>query len=68
MAEDWITTAEAAQLSGYNVAYLRELIRNGQLRAQKWGRDWQVSRSSLLAFMRAAEASSDNRRGAKKRN
>ena len=63
---DWITTAGAARLSGYNAAYLRELIRTGKVKAQKWGRDWQVSRASLLAYMRAAEKSADKRRGAKK--
>lgn len=63
---DWITTAEAAKISGYNPAYLRELIRQGEVIAQKWGRDWQVSRASLLAYMRASENSGDKRRGAKK--
>ena len=63
---DWITTAEAARLSGYNTAYLRELIRTGKVKAQKWGRDWQVDRAGLLANIRADEKSADKRRGAKK--
>lgn len=67
MAEDWITTAEAARLSGYHSVYLRELIKAGKIKAQKWGRDWQVSRVSLLAYMRAAEKSADKRRGARTR-
>jgi len=66
MAE-WITTEEAAKLSGYNVAYLRELIRTEAIKAQKWGRDWQVSRASLLAYMQVADKSDDKRKGARKK-
>ena len=66
MAEDWITTAEAARLSRYHPEHLRELIRNGAIKAQKWGRDWQVSRASLIAYMREADKSTDKRRGPRK--
>ena len=67
MAEDWITTAEAAKLSGYHVNHIRRLVRTGEIQAQKFGPVLQVDRNSLLAYMRAAEKSSDKRRGAKKR-
>jgi len=63
---DWITTTEAAELSGYHPEHLRELIRTGVIKAQKWGRDWQVSRASLLAYIQEAEKSKDKRRGPKK--
>ncbi len=62
---DWITTDEATRLSGYHPVYLRELIRAGKIKAKKWSRDWQVSRSSLLAYVRKAAESEDRRRGAK---
>ena len=52
---DWITTAEAVELSGYHVNYIRKLIKTGNVKGQKWGRDWQVSRASLLAHIREAE-------------
>jgi excisionase family DNA binding protein len=45
--DDWITTAEAVTLSGYHVDHLRELAREGKIKAQKWGREWQISRASL---------------------
>ncbi|MGI0013716.1 MAG: helix-turn-helix domain-containing protein [Nitrososphaera sp.] len=64
---DWITTKQAAELSGYNAEYIRDLIRKGKIRSQKWGRDWQISRASLLAYVRTAETSPDKRRGAKKK-
>lgn len=63
--DDWITTTEATRLSGYHPYYLRELIRTGKVKAQKWGRDWQVSRKSLTAYIHEAEKSADNRRGAR---
>lgn len=67
MATDWITTTEATKLSRYHPVYLRELIRKGKIKGQKWGRDWQVSRTSLVAYLRIAEKSGDRRRRAKKR-
>jgi excisionase family DNA binding protein len=62
---DWITTKEAAELSGYHPVYLRELIRNGKIKAQKFGETWQVDRHSLLAFMKESENKGE-KRGPKK--
>jgi excisionase family DNA binding protein len=54
--EDWITTTEAAEISGYHVNYIRRLIKSDKVKGRKvWGREWQVSRSSLLAHTRKAE-------------
>lgn len=64
---DWITSAEAARLSGYNPVYLRSLIRAGTVKARKFGIVWQIDRVSLLGYIRAAEKSTDKRRGAKKK-
>jgi excisionase family DNA binding protein len=52
--EDWITTSEAAQHSGYNAEYIRRLMRNGKLVSRKFGTVWQVSRQSLQAYLRTA--------------
>lgn len=46
----WMTTREAADLTGYNVKYLRNLVRRGRVEAHKVGRDWLVNRESLLAY------------------
>ena len=54
MTETWITTAEAAELTGYHPDYLRRLIRGGEVRGQKFGPVWQVDRSSLLAYVKRA--------------
>ncbi len=34
---EWITTAEAAELTGYSVKHLRRLIRRGRAKARKPG-------------------------------
>ena len=51
MNEYWITTTEAAQISGYHRDHIRRLIRIEEIDARKWGRDWMVSRESLLAYL-----------------
>ena len=53
MAEDWITTAEAAKLSGHHPRHLQRLIREGKIEARKWGIQWQVNRASVLAYARS---------------
>jgi|CXWL01.1.fsa_nt_gi excisionase family DNA binding protein len=68
MAETWISVTEAASLSGYHPEHLRELIREGKVKARKFVTVWQIDRLSLQAYIRAAEKSGDKRRGAKKRS
>ena len=65
MAEEWLTTAEAAELSGYHPERIRELVRDGRINGRKFGIVWQIDRSSLLAFLNEAEDSGDRRRGPK---
>jgi len=67
MSNDWITTTEAAQLVGYHREHIRRLIADGKITAKKFGRDWQVSRSSLLTYVRRAEKFGA-KRGPKKRS
>jgi excisionase family DNA binding protein len=50
--DDWITTKEAAEISGYHVEYIRELIRADRIKAKKWGREWMISRASVLDHIR----------------
>ena len=39
---EWITTEEAAELSGYHPEYVRRLARRGKIGAEKKGRDWWI--------------------------
>lgn len=54
--EEWLTTSDAAAIGGYHLEHIRRLIRSGVVAARKWGRDWQVSRASLLAYIERQEA------------
>lgn len=48
---EWITTAEAAELTGYATAYFRQLIQRGRLHhVQKRGRDWFLSKREVLTY------------------
>ena len=65
MSEDWITTAEAAEISGYHPEYVRRLVRNDQIRARKFGVIWQVDRRSLSKYLKKGTETGDRRYGAK---
>lgn len=53
--EDWLTTYEAVRISGYELDYIRKLVRAEKIVGRKWGQSWQVSRSSLQAFLKTRE-------------
>lgn len=63
--DEWITTQEAAELSGYHPDHLRRLIRAGEIRARKFSILWLIDRQSLLDYIARAEQSGDKRRGPK---
>ena len=65
MDEDWISVTDAVRLSGYHPDHLRELIRDGKIKARKIITVWQVSHTSLLAYISEAKKSADKRRGPK---
>jgi excisionase family DNA binding protein len=46
----WITTKEAAELTGYSAAYFRQLIAGGKLEGRKIGRDWVLDKSEVLEY------------------
>ncbi len=63
--DDWITTKEAATLTGYHQVYISTLARSGKIKARQFGQAWQISQSSLLAYLKAAGKSEDKRHGPK---
>jgi excisionase family DNA binding protein len=65
--EDWITTSEAAEFSGYHPERIRELARENKIRARKWGLAYQISRKSLLQYLSNATVAGDKRFGPKKK-
>jgi excisionase family DNA binding protein len=65
MIEEWLTTDQAADFSGYHVIHLRRLIRAKKIKGRKFGPVWQVNKASLNEYIRAANKSGDKRRGPK---
>ncbi len=52
---EWITTEEAADVSGYHPEYIRRLAKAGKIGAEKKGRDWWIDRDKLRAYLEAVE-------------
>ena len=52
----WVTTQEAAEKTGYNPAYLRQLARRGLIPGARVGRDWFVNLAAALEYRRAMDA------------
>lgn len=59
--EDWLTVQEAAKLSGYHPEYIRRLIRDNAIKAQKISIVWLVDRKSLQNYVDKASSSEDGR-------
>jgi len=62
--DEWISVRDAAQLSGYNKEHITRLIREGKIKAKKFSIVWQISRSSLEAYIAKTEKLG-NKRGPK---
>ncbi len=65
MASDWITVEDAAKQSGYGEDYIRKLASQKKIKAQKFATVWQVSRTSLIAYLREMQKEGE-KRGRKK--
>jgi len=50
--DEWITTTEAARISGYHIEHIRRLIRGGHINARKWGKEWMVDKLSLFDYLK----------------
>ncbi len=61
MPEDWLSTNEAAEISGYHPNHIRRLIRAGEINARKWGTALMISRQSLIEYMKKAETQGGKR-------
>jgi hypothetical protein len=61
--KDWLTTKQAAELSGYNIETIRRLLRGGKVQAEKFSFVWMISRKSLLDYVVQVKASGDPRSG-----
>ena len=50
---EWITSSEAAEVSGYDVQWIRRLARAGKIGAERKGRDWWIDRDKFQAYLAA---------------
>lgn len=50
LSSDWISTNEAAKLTGYTQEYVRILYRDGKVEGRKIGFTILISKSSLLEY------------------
>jgi excisionase family DNA binding protein len=60
-----ITVKDAANHSGYNIQYLRRMLRSGALSVVKIGQMWLIELDALDAYRNCAENTSDRRCGPK---
>lgn len=61
IGEEWLTTEDAARVSGYSQAYMRQLAQRGEVTAIKAGRDWLLERAALLEYARRMEVLGDKK-------
>lgn len=64
-SREWLSIREASDLSGYHPEWLRNLLRTGKLKGNKFADVWAVNRYSLIAYLKEAGNSEDMRRGPK---
>ena len=58
-----VTVQAAADVTGYNIQYLRRMLRSGKLRGIKIGQLWLIEMQSLETYLQRVESTSDRRCG-----
>jgi excisionase family DNA binding protein len=58
-----VTVKAAADVTGYNIQYLRRMLRSGVLRGIKIGQLWLIEMRSLETYLQHVESTSDRRCG-----
>jgi excisionase family DNA binding protein len=48
---DYLTTEEAAEISGFHVEYIRHLIRKGKIKADRKVGVWLIYREDLMRYL-----------------
>jgi len=64
--DNLITVQTAAEILGYNIQYLRRLLRTGKLDAVKIGQLWLIQLTSLETYLLHNTMTGDHRCGPKK--
>ncbi len=58
-----ITVQAAAEVTGYNIQYLRRMLRSGTLEGVKIGQMWLIYMEALDAYLQRIEDTTDQRCG-----
>ena len=58
-----ISVQAAAEVTGYNIQYLRRILRSGALKGCKIGQMWLIEIDALETYLKHAETTSDRRCG-----
>jgi excisionase family DNA binding protein len=58
-----ITVQTAAEATGYNIQYLRRMLRSGALKGVKIGQMWLIEMDALVIYLKRVESTSDRRCG-----
>ncbi|MCL4872006.1 MAG: hypothetical protein KJ063_23850 [Anaerolineae bacterium] len=61
MSEEWITTNEAAELSGYHPDYIRKLLLANRVNGRKFGPTWQVDKQDFLDYLKRMDQQGEKR-------
>ena len=48
---EWITTKEAAELTGYSPIHFRQLAQRGKIEGLKKGRDWLLRKKAVITYV-----------------
>ena len=51
LTSELISVTEAAHISGFTVAYIRRLIRQGKIEGVKIGRNWLTTRATIQEYL-----------------
>ena len=60
-----ISVKDAAYHSGYNIQYLRRMLRTGELKGIKIGQMWLIDKHTFEAYLKYATNTQDKRFGPK---
>ena len=63
--DNHITVKTASEITGYNIQYLRRLLRSGRLGGIKIGQIWLIEMESLETYLQHVESTIDRRCGLK---
>ncbi len=66
LQENYLSVQSACRLSGYNVQYLRRLLRTGKLDGVKIGQVWLIKFISLAQHIEISNSRNDRRWGSRK--